>query len=124
VGAWYQENRADVAGEYLALAAASMDERAALEFLLALDRLRAVEAADRSGAAEDRLEPETETALRELLARREAAAAENAERLAIEFGRRLEAARRACRQCGLGGADRLSGRMRTLLRGSSAPRPC
>jgi CHAT domain-containing protein len=117
-GAWYQENRADLAGEYLALAAASMDEQAALEFLLALDRLRAVEAADRSGAAEDRLNPGTETALRELLARREAAAGEDAGRLAIEFGRRLDAARHACRQCGLGGADRLSvERMRKLLRG-------
>lgn len=117
-GAWYQENRADLAGEYLALAAASMDERAALEFLLALDRLRAVEAADGPRAAEGRLDPETNTALRELLARREAAAGEEAGRLASEFERRLDAARRACRQCSPGGTDRLSvERMRKLLRG-------
>ena len=118
VGAWYQENHADLAGEYLALAVASMDERAALEFLLALDRLRAVEAANAPRAAEVGLDAETDTALRELLARREAAAGEDAGRLASEFERRLDAARRACRQCGLGGADRLSvERVRTLLRG-------
>ena len=117
-GAWYQENRADLAAEYLALAAASMDERAALEFLLALDRLRAVEAADRSGVADGRLEPETDTALRELLAGREAASGEVAARLASEFEQRLDAARRACRTCGFGGADRLSmDQLRTLLRG-------
>jgi CHAT domain-containing protein len=113
-GAWYQENRADLAGEYLALAAASMDERAALEFLLGLDRLRAVEAAN----GPDRLDPETDMALRDLLARRETASGEEAGRLASEFEQRLGAARQVCRHCSLDGADRLSvERLRKLLRG-------
>ncbi|MGK2925159.1 MAG: CHAT domain-containing protein [Lysobacterales bacterium] len=117
-GAWYQDNRADLASESLALAAASMDERAALELLLAMDRLRAVEAANGPRAAADGLDPETDMALRELLARREAASGEDAGRLASEYVQRLGAARQACRHCSLGGADRLSvERLRKLLGG-------
>jgi CHAT domain-containing protein/tetratricopeptide (TPR) repeat protein len=117
-GAWYAENRADLAGDYLALTAAAMDERAALEFLLALDRLRAVEAADGLPGAAARLDPQTAMALRELLARREAATGAGALRLAHDFGRQLEAARRSCRQCGLDSAGRLTaGRLRDILSG-------
>lgn len=119
VGAWYLEYRAELAADYLSLALGQAEpEPAATHFLLALERIRAIEAADGALPAAPGLDAATEESLRALLARRAAATGDEVARLAGETNQALAAARRNCPQCGLGEADRLSAdRLRGLLGG-------
>ncbi|RPH95581.1 MAG: CHAT domain-containing protein, partial [Lysobacterales bacterium] len=106
LGAWYAESRAGLAREYLALSAGG--DSPGVRYLLALERIRSVEAADSVLPPSRMLEPATEEALRSLLARREAASGDAARSLSAELFRQIEMARQGCPGCGPGGVDRLS----------------
>jgi hypothetical protein len=117
LGAWYPESRASLARESLNLALAGagaardsasveVGDSAGGRFLLTLERLRMVEAADRPAATP--LDPQAEETLRGLLARCEAASGDEARNLATEVKRQLESARNSCPQCGLEEVDHLS----------------
>jgi CHAT domain-containing protein/tetratricopeptide (TPR) repeat protein len=125
LGAWYPESRTSLAQESLALsltgAAAAQDARGdspGARFLLALERIRAVEASDAANPALTPLDPGAEEALRSALARCEAARGDAARDLAAEVNRQIEGARHSCPQCGLGAVDRVSaGALQALLQG-------
>jgi CHAT domain-containing protein len=84
--------------------------------LLALERIRAVEAADAASPTLPPLDPGAEEALRSVLARCETARGDQARNLASEVNRQIEAARQGCPQCGPGAVDRLTaGALQALL---------
>jgi CHAT domain-containing protein len=125
LGAWYPESRDSLARESLALALAGAARDAApgvggdsagARYLLTLERLRTLEAADKPGAG--LLDPGAEEALRGLLARCEAASGAEARNLADEVSRQITAARQGCPQCSSGDREPLSpGILGTLLQG-------
>jgi CHAT domain-containing protein len=99
LGAWYEENRVDLAREYLSLTRASPSRPArgaadGAALLLAMERVRMLEAPDHARAGDRLLGPAEEDSLRGLLARREAASGADASRLASEVNRSLAEARR------------------------------
>ena len=90
LGAWYVENRDEVVREYLSLARESGDGRA---LLLAMERVRMLEAADFARPGSRPLAQGDEDSLRDLLARRVTTAGEDGWRLAREVDDRVAAAR-------------------------------
>jgi CHAT domain-containing protein len=98
LGAWYAENHDELAQEYLALEAARSPGRgAAMQdgkgLLLAMERVRRLEAADYARPGGRPLDAADDELLRGILARREAAPGDEATGLAAEANRLLTAAR-------------------------------
>jgi len=91
IGAWYAENRDELAREYLSLARAEGD---GTHLLLAMERVRLLEAADYTRPGSRPLGPVDDESLRALLWRRQAASGSEAEQLADEVNQRLAATRR------------------------------
>jgi CHAT domain-containing protein/tetratricopeptide (TPR) repeat protein len=105
LGAWYAENRDTLAREYLSLTRASPSRSArgatdGAALLLAMERVRMLEAPEHERAGSRLLEPSEEDALRGLLSRREAASGVDASRLASEVNRGLADARRVAGSAG------------------------
>jgi len=92
LGAWYPENRDELAREYLSLARGE-DDGASL--LLAMERVRLLEAADYVSSENQLLGPADDESLRALLWKRQATAGPEGERLAGEVNQRLAATRRS-----------------------------
>jgi CHAT domain-containing protein len=119
LGAWFAENHDQLAQDYLALEQTLSLSRTAgagqgRALLLAMERVRRLEAADYVRPGNRPLDAEDEELLRGVLARREAAAGDEASRLAAEANRRLAAAR----QTAVVGADAISeSRLERLLEG-------
>jgi CHAT domain-containing protein len=90
LGAWYVENRGELVREFLAL---TRSEGQGASLLLAMERVRILEAADYARPESRPLGAEEEESLRGLLWRRQDAAGADGERLAGEVRRRLAAAR-------------------------------
>jgi len=119
LGAWYPENRDNLAREYLSLARAEGD---GASLLLAMERIRLLEAADYARPASRPLDPAGDESLRALLWRRQASAGIEGERLADEVNQRLAAMRRSTgsesEKLGVADLDRLLaglGRSEALL---------
>jgi len=90
LGAWYVENRGELVREYLSLTRAWGD---GASLLLAMERIRSLEAADYARPGNSPLGVEEEDSLRGLLWRRQVAAGAEGDRLAGEVHRSLAAAR-------------------------------
>jgi len=102
LGAWYALNVAEFAETYIALFGVGIADDAATGLLLALDRVRRLDA-DPGGRS--RLNPESDESLRSLLAQRESAGGKAGPDLAVKVNRALTAAREKCPNC-----DSFSGR--------------
>jgi CHAT domain-containing protein/tetratricopeptide (TPR) repeat protein len=105
LGAWYAEHRGSIVRDYVGLSFPASGESLqagsiGMVALLALERVRMLEAMDFARADGRYLDAESEEQLRNLLAGREAAAAVGSPNLAAEARQALDAARRKCRQCG------------------------
>jgi CHAT domain-containing protein/tetratricopeptide (TPR) repeat protein len=105
LGAWYVEHRASIYRDYLAIAVAvagppPRGSGNAAGPLLALERVRMLEATGALRAEDRYLEAASEDKLRSLLARREAVARAGSAALGGEARQALAAARRDCRGCG------------------------
>jgi CHAT domain-containing protein len=98
LGAWFAENHDQLAQDYLVLEQTLSSGRSAgagqgTALLLAMERVRRLEAADYARPDKRPMDADDEELLRGVLARREAAAGNEAPRLAADANRRLAAAR-------------------------------
>jgi hypothetical protein len=115
LGAWYAQHAGELAQAYLALFRTGTPEDPTAGLLLALDRVRGLDA-DPGGRSP--LDAGTDESLRDLLARRESAAGDEGRRLAAAVNRALAAARESCPTCGAFQGPRLaSGNLGALLAG-------
>lgn len=111
LGAWYVENRDELAREYLSL---TRTQGTAASLLLALERVHTLEAADYPRPGSRPLGSEEDESLRGLLWRRQGTSGAEGERLAAEAIQRLAEARR---RSGAGSATLTAADLDRLLSG-------